>query len=240
MRMSLIASSIAVLLAIPLVANAADESRFNVVNLEASASQQVSNDLAHAVLFVELSDNDPSKLADKINQTILAAQKTLKQYPSVQSAGTGYSSYPLYNSKNQPQGWRSRGELRINSKDFTALSQLIAALQKPQSTGIALQLADIRYEVSEQSRKQVEDQLIGEGLKAFRERASLIQRGMSGSGWKAINLNVQTQTNSPPPRPMYRMAPAMMEAAAAPAPAPVDAGESRLFVTVNGSIQIGD
>jgi hypothetical protein len=36
------------------------------------------------------------------------------------------------------------------------------------------------------------------------------------------------------------MAPAMMEAAAAPAPAPVDAGESRLFVTVNGSIQIGD
>lgn len=231
---------IAALLAAPCLAWADGAVQYNVVNLDASASRQIDNDTAQATLFVELTDTDSSKLADKINQTITAAQKTLKQFPSVQSAGTAYSSYPVYNNKsNQLQSWRSRGELRLSSKDFAALSQLIALLQKPQSTGVALQLADIRYEVSEQSRKVAEDALIEEAIKAFRQRASVIQRTMGGQAWKTMQMNIQTQANYPQPRPvMYKSA--MMAAEAAPAPAPVDAGESRLVVNVNGSIQVGE
>lgn len=227
---------LAALLAMPCLALADTAPQYNVVNLDASVSRQIDNDMAQATLFVELSDSDSSKLAEKINQTIAAAQKTLKQFPTVQSAGTGYSSYPVYSNKNnQLQAWRSRGELRINSKDFAALSQLIAQLQKPQSNGIALQLADIRYEVSEQSRKAAEDVLIEEGIKAFRARANIIQRSMGGAAWKTMQMNVQTQANYPQPR-MYKAA--MMAAEAAPAP--VDAGESRLVVNVNGSIQVGN
>ncbi|WP_373975049.1 SIMPL domain-containing protein [Chitinibacter sp. SCUT-21] len=231
---------IATLLSVPCMAWAESAVQYNVVNLDASVSRQIDNDMAQATLFVELTDTDSSKLAEKINQTITAAQKQLKQYPSVQSAGTGYSSYPIYNNKtNQLQSWRSRGELRLNSKDFAALSQLIAQLQKPQSNGIALQLADIRYEVSEQSRKVAEDALIEEGIRAFRQRAAIIQRSMGGAAWKTMQMNVQTQSHYPSPRPMLYKS-AVMSAEAAPAPAPVDAGESRLVVNVNGSIQVGE
>lgn len=228
----------ALLLALPCLAWADAAPQFNVVNLDASVSRQIDNDMAQATLFVELTDVDSSKLAEKINQTITAAQKTLKQYPTVQSAGTGYSSYPVYNPKNNLlQSWRSRGELRVSSKDFTALSQLIAQLQKPQTNGIALQLADIRYEVSDQSRKLAEDALIEEGIKAFRQRAQIIQRTMGGNAWKTMQMNVQTQSHYPQPRPMLNKAAYM---AAEAAPAPVDAGESRLVVNVNGSIQVGE
>lgn len=231
---------IAALLALPCLAWADTAPQYNVVNLEASVSRQIDNDMAQATLFVELSDADSSKLAEKINQTIAAAQKTLKQYPSVQSAGTSYSSYPVYGNKNnQQQGWRSRGELRVSSKDFAALSQLIGQLQKSQTNGIALQLADIRYEVSEQSRKQAEEVLIEEGVKAFRSRAALVQRSMGGASWKTMQMNVQTQAQYPVPRPlMYKTA--MVAAEAAPAPAPIDAGESRLIVNVSGSIQVAE
>lgn len=212
--------------------------QFNVVNLDTSVSRQIDNDTAQATLFVELTDQDASKLAEKVNVAMLAAQKILKQYPSVQSGGTSYTSYPVYGSKNnQQQGWRSRGELRVNSKDFAALSQLIGHVQKAPANGVSLQLADIRYEVSEQSRRQAEEALIEEGIQAFRARASLIQRHMGGAAWKTVQMNVQTQAQSPGPRPvMYKSA--MMAAEAAPAPAPIDAGESRLIVSINGSIQI--
>jgi predicted secreted protein len=230
----------ALLLALPCLAWADAAPQFNVVNLDASVSRQIDNDMAQATLFVELTDVDSSKLAEKINQTIAAAQKTLKQYPTVQSAGTGYSSYPVYNQKNNLlQSWRSRGELRVSSKDFAALSQLIAQLQQlknPQSNGIALQLADIRYEVSDQSRKLAEDALIEEGIKAFRQRAQIIQRTMGGNAWKTMQMNVQTQSHYPQPRQMLNKAYMAAEAA----PAPVDAGESRLVVNVNGSIQVGE
>jgi predicted secreted protein len=228
----------ALLLALPCLAWADAAPQFNVVNLDASVSRQIDNDMAQATLFVELTDVDSSKLAEKINQTIAGAQKNLKQYPTVQSAGTGYSSYPVYNPKNNLlQSWRSRGELRVSSKDFTALSQLIAQLQKPQSNGIALQLADIRYEVSDQSRKLAEDALIEEGIKAFRQRAQIIQRSMGGNAWKTMQMNVQTQSHYPQPRSMLNKAAYM---AAEAAPAPVDAGESRLVVNVNGSIQVAE
>jgi predicted secreted protein len=231
---------IAAVAAVPCLAWADAAPQYNVVNLETSVSRQIDNDSAQASLFVELSDADSSKMAEKINQAIAAAQKTVKQYPSVQSAGTSYSSYPVYNNKtNQQQGWRSRGELRINSKDFAALSQLIAQLQKQQTNGVTLQLADIRYEVSEQSRKVAEDALIEEGVKAFRQRASLVQKSMAGASWKTMQMNVQTQADRPSPRPMYKSA-MVMAADAAPAPAPVDAGESRLTVIVNGSIQVAE
>ncbi|WP_410497968.1 SIMPL domain-containing protein [Chitinibacter sp. S2-10] len=229
---------VAALLVLPCLAWADVAPQYNVVNLDASVSRKVDNDTAQATLFVELTDTDASKMAEKINLTIAAALKVLKQYPGVQSAGTAYTSYPVYNKNNQQQSWRSRGELRLISKDFTALSQLIAQLQKPQNTGISLQLADIRYEVSEQNRKLVEDALIEEGIKAFRQRAALIQRSMGGAAWKTMQMNVQTQSHQPQPRPlMYKSA---MAADSAPAPVPVDAGESQLLVNVNGSIQVGE
>ena len=207
----------------------------NMVQFDAVASREVANDLAQASLFVELSDADPSRLADKVNQALAAALKMTKQYPAVQLGASTYNTYPLYSHKsNKQEGWRSRGELRVSSKDFAALSKLIAELQS--GKGLALQLAEVRYAVSEEQRRTVEDALIEEGLTAFQRRAALIQKGMAAKSWRLVNVNVSTSGARPEPRPMMMKA-AMMDAAA---PAPIEGGESRMQVNISGSIQLAE
>ncbi|WP_028455120.1 SIMPL domain-containing protein [Chitinilyticum litopenaei] len=229
-------SALALTLCLAAPAIAAEAPLFNVVNFETTAVQAVENDLAMAVLFVESSDTDPGKLAERINQTLAQALKRVQQVSEVQSKGTGYSTYPQYNNKTGKQdGWRSRGELRVASRDFAALSKLIGELQKPQGSGLSLQLESVNYSVSDERRSKTEDLLIEEGLRQFRQRAALLQKQLQGQGWKLLHVNVNTG-GMPPPMPYARKAMAVgMAAEAAP---PLESGESRLSVQVSGAIQI--
>ena len=217
----------------------AEPLNYNVVNLEATASKDVSNDQATATLFVELNDNDPSRLAEKINQTLAAALKLAKQNATVQPAGTGYSTQPVYTSKsNKQDGWRGRGELRLTSRDFPTLSRLLGVLQQPLSTGLAMQLSGIRYGVSDEARKQTEDALIEQSMKAFRQRADLVRTGFDGTSWKMVNVNVNAQAFGPQPVFAAAMMAKSRMSAEDAAPAPLEGGDSKLSVTVSGSIQI--
>ena len=200
----------------------------NVVDFEAQASREVPNDLALATLFIELSEADPARLAEKINVALAAGLKHIKQYPSVQSGGTHFATYPLYSAKNNKQeGWRSRGELKVSSKDFAALSNLVGELQTSSATGSALQLADVSYTVSDEMRRKTEESLITEGIILFKSRADVIQKGMSASGWKMLNMHVNTSGGARPEMRMMKVSRAsagIMDSA----PAPIEGGESRL------------
>ncbi|WP_027468142.1 SIMPL domain-containing protein [Deefgea rivuli] len=210
----------------------------NVVNFEAQATREVANDLALATLFVEFSDADPARLAEKVNLALAGAIKQLKQYPTVQSGGTSFATYPLYAQKsNKQEGWRSRGELRLSSKDFAALSKLVGELQKSSGSGAGLQLAEVRYAVSDEMRSKAEESLIEEGIALFKRRAGVIQKSMAANGWKMMNMNVNTSGSRPEMRPMMMMKAAMMDSAV---PAPIEGGESRLQVNVSGSIQLAN
>ncbi|SFN33881.1 Predicted secreted protein [Formivibrio citricus] len=213
----------------------AEEPRTNVVNFNTTASREVANDVAYATLFVELSDHDPARLAEQVNRALAAGVKQARESGAMQSVRTAYSTFPVYNKSQQQEGWRSRGELRLSSKDFPVLSRLIGNLQKPQS-GTPLQLAEIRYGVSDLARKKAEDALIEEGVQAFRSRASLLQKSMGGKGWKLLNLNISSNAANPMP---YAANYSLMKSAPA-APAPVEGGESRVNVTVRGTIQIAE
>ncbi|WP_293934639.1 SIMPL domain-containing protein [Iodobacter sp.] len=227
-----------ILTSLATTAAAAEAPMFNVVNLEASATREVANDLASAVLFVELSDTDPARLSDKINQTLAAAVKQVKQKSEVQNRGTSFATYPLYGKTNKQEGWRSRGELRISSSDFAVLSKLLAQLQQPVAGGLPVQLANVGYSVSDGARAKAEEALIEEGVQAFKQRANLIQKGFSAKSWKMINVNVNS-AGGYRPQPVMMMKSSMMESADV-ANAPIESGESRLTVNVSGSIQVSE
>lgn len=225
---------VAIVLVLCSALSIADEASVNVVNFDTVASREVANDTAQATLFVELSDADPARLSERVNLAVAAGVKLARQSGSAQSINTGYSTYPLYNKSNKQEGWRARGELRLTSHDFAALARLIGELQKMQG-GLPLQLAEVRYSVSDEARKKAEDELIEEGLRGFRSRAALMQKGLNGKSWKLLNLTVNTQSTRPPV--LYRAAP-MAEMALAASPAPVEGGESRLSVSIQGRIQL--
>lgn len=212
----------------------AEELPRNVVSFDTHASREVANDTAYATLFVEFTDVEPARLSEMVNQVLGAASKKARQITAIQSLSTGYSTYPLYNKNNKPEGWRARGELRLVSRDFSAMARLIGELQQPQQ-GASLQLADVRYGVSEEARKKVENELIEEGLRSFRERAALVQKNMSSKGWRLVNVSINTQSAHPPV--LFRAA-KMAEMSVVASPAAVEGGESSMTVSIQGRIEL--
>ncbi|OTG83354.1 hypothetical protein B9T33_02805 [Acinetobacter sp. ANC 5054] len=209
---------------------AADPLNYNIVNIQADATRKVSNDEMLAVLFIEKSNKQPAELATQINQLMSQAVATARKYPQVKIETGSQSTYPIYDNDNRKlKEWRGRAEVRLESTDFKAASQLISELQQN------FQTQSINFTVSDAQRKKVENELMVEASKNFQQRAQALAQAWSKSGYNLVNLNLNTSNYGGQPVP--RMA--MMKAAMADAVPEQEmaAGESNITVNANGSIQ---
>jgi len=157
---------------------------YNIINISAEASRDISNDLMHANLYVEKSNKQPVELAAQI----------------------------------------------IESTDFKAASQLIAELQQN------FQTESINFTVSEAKRKKIENELMLEASKNFQQRAQSLAQAWNKAGYQLVNMNINTNNSGYPPVPRMAMAKAAYAEAAIP-DQEMAAGESKMTVSANGSIQ---
>ncbi|MCL6240726.1 SIMPL domain-containing protein [Acinetobacter amyesii] len=209
---------------------AADPLNYNIVNIQADATRQVSNDQMHAVLYIEKSNKQPAELATQINQLMTQAVNTARKYPAVKIETGSQSTYPIYdNDSRKLKEWRGRAEVRLESTDFKAASQLVSELQQN------FQTQSISFSVSDAQRKKVENELMVEASKNFQQRAQTLSRAWNKSGYNLVNINLNTSNYGGQPVP--RMA--MMKAAAADAipEQEMAGGESKITVNANGTIQ---
>ena len=126
--------------------------------------------------------------------------------------------------------WRGRAEIRIESKDFKAASQLISELQQN------FQTQSINFNVSDSQRKKVESELMVEASKNFQQRANSLAQAWNKPSYQLINLNLNT--NSYSNRAVPRMAMLKASSADAMPEQEMASGESQITVNANGSIQL--
>lgn len=209
----------------------AEALNYRQVALSAEASREIDNDLLTATLFVEQSDQDPARLADQVNRKLNAALALGKNYKTVTLRSGNRATYPLY-VKNRPDGWRTRAELVLESRDFVAAGKLIGELQSQ------LQLTGVHFAVSAEARAKAQDELIGEAIAAFRARADLSAKGFGATSWKLVQTSIGTDDLQPPPMYKGMLAAARMDSAGEVATPEMAAGASRLRVVVSGSIEL--
>jgi len=216
---------------IPVAAIAAEPStpRYNTVSLQASAQRELPNDLLTATLSIEVNEASAAGVAKAINAALNRALRIAQQETAVRAWSGNNQTFPVYTRGNQLQGWRGRGELRLESKDFEAASKLIGKLQS------SLQLQGIQFGVSPEARAAAENALIGEAIAAFKARAEIVQKALGGRGYKLQNLDVSSGHRGPIPR-MAMARPAM--AAESVAPPALEGGVSTITVNANGTIEI--
>ncbi|KAB0625843.1 DUF541 domain-containing protein [Acinetobacter gandensis] len=217
-------------LSLPALTQAAEALNYNIVNIQADATRQVSNDEMHAVLYIEKSNKQPAELAAQINQLMSQAVNTARKYPSVKIETGSQTTYPIYdNDSRKLKEWRGRAEVRLESTDFKAASQLVSELQQN------FQTQSISFSVSDAQRKKVENELMVEASKNFQQRAQTLSQAWNKSGYNLVNINLNTSNYGGQPVP--RMA--MMKAAAADAipEQEMAGGESKITVNANGTIQ---
>ena len=216
------------LLFAPLLAAAqAPETLFNLVTLSAQAEREVPNDLLVAVLAAEQEGTDPAQLAAAVNRTMQRALATAQGVRAVRARSGNYQSYPIHD-KGRIVRWRVRQELRLESADFAAMSELIGKLQA------SLVMAGMQLSVSPEARRTAENALISEALAAFDERARVVREAMKAKGHRVRDLQI---SGADQPRPMMGVQARAMSAESVAPPA-IEAGATRITMTVSGTIQL--
>ncbi len=214
------------LLLLPFAAQAdEEETLFNRVFLEAQAEREVQNDEIVTLLVSRQQGNSPQEIAKRVNADMEWALKEAKRFPEVQVATQGYTTSPRY-EKGVIQGWEAQQELRLRSTAVARTTELVGVLQS------RLQVASMQFQPTDALRDKVADELIEEALTAFRGRAELVGKHMDGKNYRVIELHVSTQGMGGPI--MYAERAMTMAKDAGPA---VEAGTSKVQVTVSGSVQ---
>ena len=210
------------------VMSAAEKSHYDRVTLSATASDMIANDMMAATLTREARGKETATLADEVNQQIEWAVAEVKKHPDFKVRTQAYNTWPVYN-KNVVTGWRVSQTIRIESHDAAALSKLLETLQK------RLNLTGISFTVSPALREKSENALISRAIEAFKKRADIIARELGHAKHRVVKLNVSTSGGGPVFKARTMVADESAPAMAAPA---MEAGESRLTVTVNGEIEL--
>lgn len=201
------------------------------MELSAEAGGAAANDLAVAVLYAERSGTSAAAVAREVNRDIAAALELARAQGAVKVQSGNVSTWPVYGKDGQGRitAWRMRSELRLESTDTAAMSELVGKLQQ------SLALAHLTMEPAPETRRKAVADVTVDALRAFETRAQLIADTL-GRRYRIAHLAVGDHGLQPPPMP--RMRAAVMAAEAAPAP--LEGGESRVSVHVSGRIELLD
>ncbi len=204
----------------------------NVLQLSASASLEVPQDMLSVTLAVQREGADAAAVQGQIKQVLdVALTETRKAArPGQVDVRTGaFSLFPRYSPKGGITGWQGRAELVLEGRDTPAISQLSGRL-----TGMVV--ANVSHMLSREARDKVEAEVAALAITRFKARAESYARhfGFAGYGIREVNVG---QADAAPPMPRMRAA-TMSTSAASDEALPVEAGKASVTVTVSGSIQM--
>ena len=208
----------------------AEAEPFNRVDFQVEAVREVANDLLTANMTVEIQDKQPDRVAQQINATLNDALKKTSAFSSVKASSGNQRTYPVYGKNNQIDVWRGHGEIRLESRDFKAASELIMQLQA------LLQLSGVQFTIAPDTRAQIENALITEAIKSFQARAEAICAAVGTQSYKTVHFSINS--GGMPPRYPVRMMHGAAMADASMIPAPEFAGgENSMTVQISGTIE---
>ena len=200
---------------------------YDHISLSASASKEVNQDELQLTLYALSESEDARSSVTEVSNRINQALALLNAQSAIKVQTGGFTTHPVYH-KQQIKGWRSRQSLIVKSRDTALLSQLLAQLMP------YVQLENMQYEISENIRRQVENDLIATAIKNFQQRAVLITSSLGRQKYRVVDLNISTSQ----PRPQLLQARTMSVRAEAAAPPAIQPGTRQVQVNVNGKIEV--
>lgn len=196
------------------------------VTVTASATATVINDRLQAWLRAEAENASASAAASQVNATIAKALADAKGHPSVKVATAGYSTQQV-SDKVKAQRWRVVQTISLDAGDFTSAAALISRLQDEHG----LLLSGMGFSLAEKTRRDAEDSVTQQALKAWQTRAQQAAQGLGFATWRAGHVTVQTSE----PGRIFPMARAQaMSGSAGGAPVAMEGGTTDVTVTVSG------
>ncbi len=205
----------------------------NVVQLSATASVDVRQDLLTMVLATTREGLEPGAVQAELKTTLDAALNAakLQEAPGQLDVRTGnFSLYPKQNKDGRIASWQGRAELVLEGRDFARISAVAGHIQ-------TMTVSQSMFGLSREQRASAERDAQQQAIRSFRDKSIEIAKGFGMTSASVREVSVQANDQYPPPILRMRSiaAPAAMSA---DAPVPVEAGNSTVTVTVQGSVQL--
>jgi predicted secreted protein len=217
----------ALIIAIAVPASGDDQVQFNIIDLRAEQSRQVENDLMVVLMQAAAQKNSSAEAGKTVNEMMVRADRVISADDRITHQTMNYQTRPVYHDR-VVTGWTVSQQLRLQSKEFEALTGMVGTLQEE------LQVISMQFQVSEQKRSAEIDTLIIEALEAFTAKAELITRTMKARDYRLVAISIDENGS-----PVVYRGMVQAEAMTARAPVPqVETGDSRMVVRISGSIQL--
>jgi predicted secreted protein len=215
------------------VALAADQAApSGVVALTATASTDVTRDMLTITLMTNRDGADASAVQSSLKQ---AVESALSEARSVSRPGqidvrTGnFSLSPRYSPKNAISGWQGSAEVVLEGRDLPGLSQLAGRIQ-------SMSIARVSQGLSREQREKAEAAALSQAISRYRAQAAEVTKQFGYSSYVVREVSVSTNDPGSNPVPMFAVARSM--AVQNDAPMPIEAGQTSVTVTVNGTVQM--
>jgi len=205
----------------------------NVVQLGASGSVEVQQDLLVLNLAASKEGADASGVQSQLRQALDAALAEARRsaQPGQLDVRTGaFGLYPRYGKDGKINGWQGRAELVLEGRDFSRITGTAARMT-------TMAISQVSFGLSREARAKVEGEAQVQAIEQFKARATELAKGFGFSGYSLREVSVNTNEMNPGPRPRMMAAEAKV-GALADAPVPVEAGKAQVIVNVSGSVQM--
>jgi uncharacterized protein len=203
------------------------------IQLVQQASLVVPRDRITATLSVNLRGANARQVQVEINKRMMAALEKAKGAPSVIAETGSYTVNHPYTRDGESAQWQGEQTITLTSGDIEAVLDLAGSLQNE-----GMVMGEMRFFVSPESLKAVQDELTATALKAMQDRAANIAGDLSlkVNRYRTISVgNAQEQVGE---TPTTTKAAAAGQSRKAPPPAAI-AGEALVSLTVNSTVIMG-
>jgi predicted secreted protein len=204
----------------------------NVLQLQASGTIEVQQDLLQMNLSTAREGADPSVVQAQLKAALEAALAEARKnaQPGQLDVRTGnFALYPRHNREGKISGWTGTAEMILDGRDFARITQTAGRIQTMTLNGVS-------FGLSREQRAKVEGEAQALAIERFKAKAAELARGFGFSGYTLREVAVNTQEPGFVPR--MRMAAQEARIASADAAVPVEPGKSAVIVTVSGSVQL--
>ncbi|MDT8370560.1 MAG: SIMPL domain-containing protein [Gammaproteobacteria bacterium] len=201
--------------------------RYNQINIQASASQELANDQLTANLMVQQSGKNPAKLANQVNQKMAIILEKSHAFNAIKTKTTSYSTIPVYKN-GVIESWQVSQNIMLTSQDFDALAEFVGQLNELAT------VQSMTFSISQQAIDDIKDELTKQAISNFKNKAKMIAQQFDKVDYVLVKVSIDSNYY----QPQAKMGRVMMIADAESAPPALAAGTDNVSAHINGTIEL--
>lgn len=164
-----------------------------VLNISATKTIEVENDLLTASLRFETEGKNPKDIQSKINEVMNKSIDTAKKYSKIMVSTEQYSVYQFYINKKDEQKvmWRGSQTIVVSGKSYDDILEITGKLQE-----MGLIVNNLSYTISNETREEIRDSLMESVIEKLMKKAQRASKAMGKENIKIIDMNIDDSATS--------------------------------------------